>query len=367
MRIAVVTLHRVYNYGSALQAYATQQVLEEMGHDVYIIDYVTPQRTKKKIFFKPSADQSVKGIKNVLYRVAKIGSLLLKEKTFGSFVKKHLNLTSKYITTEDLEKKPPVADVYITGSDQVWNSTYNEGIDRGFFLDFIPEECKRIAFVASFGKTELDADEIDETKKYIQRYKGLSVREDSAKQILQGLGREDVVQLIDPTLQISKEGWRKIASPRLIKEKYLVLMLLYNEDNHATEYARKIADQKGLKLVKISWELKCPEQVDILMTHRTPEDFLSLFYYADFVVTNSFHGLAFAINLEKQFIVVPRNEFNSRIESLLRLVGLENRLVADDEKLFVSEQFIEYEHIRKILEYERKRAKEFINTFVGDD
>lgn len=368
MKIAIITLHRVYNYGSALQAYATQKVFKKTGNEVVIIDYITPQRTKKKIFFGSSAIKNKSGIKRIVYRFAKLGSLFLKEKTFGKFVRKMLNLSKRYITVEDLEKETPLADLYVTGSDQTWNSQYNEGVDRGFFLDFVPANAKRIAFVASFGKERLDDGEIALTQGYIQKYHALSVREDSAKKILHDLGRSDAVHLIDPTLQIKKEEWLKIASKRLIKERYLILMLLYNEDNHATEYARKIADEKGLKLVKLSWEFKRPKDIDKLMTHRSPSDFLSLFYYADFVVTNSFHGLAFSINFEKEFIVVPRSEFNSRIESLLRLCGLENRLVdKEDKALQASGAEIDYTPVSLILEGERGRAREFIKSVTNKE
>ncbi|MBR2924111.1 MAG: polysaccharide pyruvyl transferase family protein [Clostridia bacterium] len=356
MKIAIVTLHRVYNYGSALQAYATQKVFENRGYSTRIIDYITPQRTKWKLFWGKGA----KNQSGIAYRIAKVGSFFLKEKTFGHFVRTKLNLTKKYITVEDLEKDIPKADVYVTGSDQTWNSQYNEGIDRGFFLDFLPENTRRIAFVASFGKTKLDVNEVSETKRLLSRYEKISVREDSAVHIVSGLGLQAPVQLIDPTLMLEKSEWVAIASPRLVKEPYLILMLLYNEDNHATEYARKIADEKGLKLVKVSWETKKPFIVDQLFTHRSPSDFLSLFYYADFVVTNSFHGLAFSINFEKQFIMVPRNEYNSRIESLLRLTGLDNRLVSEETQLCVINERIEYQPVREQLLIERKRAEEFI-------
>ena len=364
MKVAIVTLHRVYNYGSALQAYATQRIFEKMGHDVLVIDYITPQRTLLKIFAAPSADDNANGASAIAYRVAKIGSLILKQKTFGRFIKTNLHLTQKYITADDLTKDPPKADLYVTGSDQTWNSTYNEGVDRGFFLDFLPEDSRRIAFVASFGKAELDDDEIELTRKYIQRYEGVSVREDSAKKILCRLGRNDAVQLIDPTLQISSDEWLNLASRRLIQERYLVLMLLYNEDNHATEYARKIADEQGLKLVKISWDLKKPPMVDRLLTHRSPADFLSLFYYADFVVTNSFHGLAFSIILEKQFIVVPRNEFNTRIESLLTLTGLQKRMIGQENQLDECKNQINYVPIKEVLEKERERAVNFMERHL---
>ena len=217
--------------------------------------------------------------------------------------------------------------------------------------------------MASFGKSHLNDKEVAETKPLIAEYKKLSVREDSALDVLHQLGRDDGVQLIDPTLQLTKDEWLRLASPRLVKQPYLILMLLYNEDNHATEYARKIADKKGLKLIKISWEMKKPPMVDRLFTHRSPADFLSLFANADFVVTNSFHGLAFSINLERDFVVVPRNEFNSRIESLLTLTDLQERLVStENAALAESEKPIDYGNVNTRLAEERQKAKEYIES-----
>lgn len=361
MKIAVITLHRVYNYGSALQAYATQKVIEKLGHEVEIIDYITSQRTLKKIFFKINEDKKY----NVLYYIMKVFSLLLKEMTFGRFIKKNLNLTKKYITIEDLLNDPPKADIYITGSDQTWNSDYNEGIDRGFFLDFVSNKSKRISFVSSFGKDHLSDLEIEETKKYLSKYSAISVREDAAVKIVEDLKIKGAVQLIDPTLQLKKEEWLNIASKRLVKKNYLILMLLYNEDNGATEYARKIADEKNLELVKISWEMRKPKLVDKLFTHRNPADFISLFAYADFVVTNSFHGLAFSLNLHKQFIVIPRKEYNSRITSLLELVNLNERLICDEKELFnVTKKIIDYEYVEEKLCFERKKANDFMKKYI---
>lgn len=367
MKVAIITLHRVYNYGSALQAYATQKVFENFGCETQIIDYITPERTKFKIFFGGLLSSN-NLFKNILYRFFKLFSMLLKELTFGRFVKSKLNLTKRYITVKDLEKDPPKADIYVTGSDQTWNSDYNNGVDRGFFLDFIPQNNKRIAYVASFGKDSLDCSEINETTKYLSRYDKISVREDSAIIILDNLGYKGAIQLIDPTLQITKEDWLQLSSKRLVKEKYLILMLLYNEDNNATEYARKIADEKNLKLVKISWEMFKPRMVDKLFTHRSPADFISLFYHADFVVTNSFHGLAFSINLEKQFAIVPRNEYNSRIDSLLRLCKLTERKISCYENVKeVCKTEIEYDKVKPILEVEREKAKKFIKDEVWGD
>ena len=159
MKVVIVTLHRVYNYGSALQAYATQKIFDKAGFETEIVDYITPQRTKKQIM-KNAAAGSNAGMSSVAYKFFKRFSVMLKEMTFGRFVEKKLHLTKQYITAEDLEKDPPQADIYVTGSDQTWNSQYNEGVDRGFFLAFAPKGKMKISFVSSFGKEHLNEGEV---------------------------------------------------------------------------------------------------------------------------------------------------------------------------------------------------------------
>jgi len=354
MKISVITLHRVFNFGSVLQAYATQMLFEKLGHETEIIDYIPKSWQTKNLLFGGFKKAS---LKKKFYMIFRAFSVLLKQKTIWGFLKRNVKLTKKYLSYDELCKNPPQADVYCTGSDQIWNSTYCKG-DPSFYLQFGKPETKRIAYAASFGKTELDGDESETVKKYLSQYASLTLREDSAVKIVEKLGFEGT-NVIDPTLQIEASHWRSVMSKRLIKEKYLILMLLYNEDNGATELARRIADEKGLKLVKISWEFSKPPLVDKLMTHRTPEDFLSLFNHAEFVVTNSFHGLAFSINLNKQFVVVKRNEFNSRIESLLRLTSLEDRLVDSDFDMGVIDKKIDYARVNDVLEKERKRTYDY--------
>ncbi len=357
MKIAVITLHRVFNYGSILQTYATQKILEKLGNEVEIIDYITEQRTNKRLFFSVPEKLKNSFIKKYVFLFFRSISIIIRKYTFGSFMKKYINLTKeKYISIKDLKENPPKANVYIVGSDQVWNSKYNEGIDEGFFLRFV-SNVPKISFSSSFGKKKLDDWEIEKTQKYLSEFKNLSVREDSAVKIIENLGM-NAECIIDPTLQLTKSDWEKLASNRLIKDKYILLMLLYGEDNGATEYARKLADQKGMKLVKISWETKKPTDIDILMTHRSPQDFLSLFLNAECIVTNSFHGLAFSINLNKEFMIFPRNEFNSRIENLLQLTGLTNRMIVDKNKFEF--ESINYEKVNKIIDKERIKAENFL-------
>lgn len=362
MKAAIITLHRVFNYGSVLQAYATQEVFRSFGCETEIIDYITEQRTNKRLFLSlPLNIQNKNWIYKIVYMFLRGISILLKKKTFWGFLKKNVHLSNrKYISVADLEKNAPIADIYIAGSDQIWNSVYNEGIDRGFFLDFVHGK-KKAAFASSFGKSELDNWETVPIRKYLADFSAISVREAQAVNIIKRLGL-DASCVLDPTLLLKREQWLRLASKPLMAEPYLLLMLLYNEDNGATEYAKKTADEKKLKLVKLSWELKRPPMVDVLMTHRSPEDFLSLFAYADFIVTNSYHGLAFSINLNKQFVVFPRNEYNSRIESLLETTRLFKRMITDNE--WKSLQYIDYDSVNSILDRERKHTFCFVKKIL---
>ena len=363
-KISVITMHRIYNYGSVLQSYATQKIFEDKGFECEIVDYISPHRAKKPLFLDYPPKLEGKKLKKIFYYAAKFPSFILKDITFGGFIKNNLHLTKQqYITNEDILKNPPVADIYVSGSDQVWNSKYNHGVDKSYYLNYAPDKAKKYAFVSSFGKTELGKEEVDQIKPMLSDYTGITVREDSAVKILADMGIDSEC-LIDPTLQVDKEHWKSKASKRLVKENYLLLFLLYNEDNGATEYAEKIAKEKGLKLVKLSWELKKPHGVDRLFTHRKPQDFLSLFHYADFIVTNSFHGTAFSINLNKQFVFVPRSEFNGRIESLLRLFNLNNRKVTSIEQTDICREEIDYVPVNIKLLDERKRADIFLSTLV---
>ena len=361
-KIAIITLHKVYNFGSVLQTYATQKIFEKHECDPVIIDYRRHQDKLRNRIFDMNWDNATSiadYLKKVLYMMLRFGSILCKEVTIGRFIRKNCSLTKKYNSFDELKEKPPIAEYYVTGSDQTWNSKYNNGIDPSYFLEFT-DNPRKIAFSASIGKEKYDEEEAEITKNYLRNYKHISVREESALRLLRSIGIDNVACILDPTMQLSKDEWLPISSKRIVKEKYLLLMLLYNEDNDATKIAREIADEKGLTLVKISWELKKPMMVDKLMTHRTPEDFISLFYYADYVVTNSFHGLCFTINFGKQFVAIKRNEFNTRLECLLETFNISDRMVSVENYKEICNQEIDYKPINDILFEKRRCADDFL-------
>ena len=236
-KIDIITLHRIVNYGSVLQAYATQKVFEEKGLDVEFIDYY-PERMHLLGMLKRIKNKNEKFKKNVILRnIARIvmfPSYIQRFYTFKTFIKKRLNLSKMiYKTEEDFNNNLPIADYFCTGSDQVWNTGWNEKIDHPFFLDFDTNGKKCFSYAASFGKSKLEDWEKEETKKLLSKYDDISLRELSGVEIVEGLGIKNAINVVDPTLLLTGDEWSELASDKYKDKKFIfVYNLNRNRKNH---------------------------------------------------------------------------------------------------------------------------------------
>lgn len=360
MKVAIITIHRVLNYGTVLQAFATQELVRNLGYEVKIIDYVTEVRKLKDVFMWHPEHYKNSPLKKALFIASRLPANILKYITFKAFIDKNYDLTEeKYYSISDLKNNPPNADVYLVGSDQVWNSKYNQMVDRGFFLDFGDSSTKRISFASSFGVSKLDNSEFDVTKSLLSKFNRISVREDAGINIVEKMGYQAEL-VLDPTLMLDKEMWMNYIKEKQIRKKYVLLFLIYNEDNGATEYARKIADEKGIEVVQLYWKPIKRAGVDRIAIYKSPFEFLRYIRDAEYIVTNSFHGTAFALNFNKQFITVARSEFNSRLESILRLCDLENRFINNNFNITEVLDQIDYSKVNNILDYQRSKSKQYL-------
>ena len=368
MKIDVITFHNVNNYGSVLQTYATQWIFEKFGYDVEIIDYCRRDQIDYKSQIKNSLEKSSFWKKNIVtklvYSIIKSPSYRKQSKNFTSFLAQYIHLSKdKYYSIDDLLSNPPRADVYCTGSDQMWNSYYNAGIERAYYLDFV-EGHKKIAFSTSIGLTEFPSDEVATITKLLEKYYAISVREKSGQKLLSSIGINNVTHVLDPTLMLTKENWQDIASPRLIKRPYVLIYQL-NPNKKFDEFAANLARKKGLKLVRIN------NLYDHIMKNGKPffipkvEEYLSLFMYADYIVTDSFHGTAFCLNLQKQFFVFYPPKFSTRLDSIVTLTGLKNRIVEDNNYLKLMKGKIDYSEVSPILEEERSKTIDFIKMALN--
>lgn len=367
MKISLITLHNIKNYGSALQTYATQKILKTFVEEVEIINYYR-KNTLEDDLVKNRINKSKVFSKNCLTKM--VGKILIENslkkqcEVFNTFLKKYINMTKKYTSYEELKNDYPKADIYCTGSDQVWNSDWNEGIDKAFFLDFVPKDKKRISYASSFGKNKLDDFEIEETKKMLQNYYAISVREDKAVKIINDLGIKNVEQVIDPTLMLTGEEWKELTQDIKYKGKYILVYQLNTNNKKFDEYVKNLSKNKKMPVIRISNVIYQKVKYGKFIYCPKIEEFLSYFANAEYIVTDSFHGTGFSINFNKKFVCIFPEKFSSRLQSILNLTGLEERRVTDFQNFDLVSKEIDYSKVNGIIQKEREKAKSFLSKAI---
>lgn len=355
MDIKVITRHAPSNYGSLLQAIATQDVLRRMGHTCQIIDYVRGDEQGLKgvltaLKHKALWDNNV--IKRVLYIMVRYPLDKLAELNFKRMRSHVLSLTSRCSTKEELETLK--ADVFMTGSDQVWGSTACGTFDSAYFLTFV-KNGKKIAYAASFGETSFSDEIKREYKEMLKKYDAITVREDVAVEMLQCWGIGCSGQVLDPTLLLSGKDWDQYVSG-MIEKKYVLVYQIHN-DEVLNDYAKRFAKHVKMPLLRVSPSLHQIVRGGKLEYLPRIGRFLSLIKNCTFMVTDSFHGTAFALNYNRQFIeVLPNNKTTSRNLSLLRMTGLEDRIITNYQDFSIAQTPIDYPRVNGIIEKERKKS-----------
>ena len=334
--VAVVTLHNSPNYGSCLQTYATQKVLASVGASPTIVDYyradaipanetdraLNGQVAKKMPIFK------IPGVK-ALARIPVSRMVKRRAAPLNAFRHSKLNLTPRpYYSIDKLEQDPPKADIYCTGSDQVWNSLWNKGFEKAFYLTFAPEGAKRIAYAASIGKSKLDDWEIEPMREELLKYSHISVREAEAADLLDSIGVHGAVPVIDPTLMLTQDDWAELHSDDVPKEPFILIYQL-NQNHEFDEYAKRLSEKLGLPLYRIAYGVNERRAGVHTIVCPTVEQFVSLFMSAEYVVTDSFHGTAFSMNLSKKFVSISPGRFSGRIMNLLEMTGETGQYLQD--------------------------------------
>lgn len=351
---AVITLHQVDNYGTQLQALATQEKLREYFDDVVFIDYRRPNTYGIGLL-----DSFAKG--NPVRAVAIAPTLLKWRTVFGGFRRKCLNLTERtYLKDADFEGFEDIADVYVVGSDQVWNSGWNRGVIPAFYLDFAPGDKPRFAYASSFGRSSIEATEVEATRAYIERFDEITVREESGIGILRNqYGYDRVERIVDPTLAMPPSFWRSYETICPVKGDYI---LIYNLNRSAEfdRYAEKLSRKTGLPLYRFCTRydqvLRCGKSLVI------PEvlEFITLVDHARLVLTDSFHATAFSINMGTEPVCIYPDAYSGRISEFLKFVGSEQRHVRDMDDLDVVDRHIDFEAVEGILARERCRADAYV-------
>lgn len=332
MKIALITIHRTVNYGAVLQAYATKEVLSQYG-EVSMIDYDNRFLAHHidLLRFEPTVHGALKLAHDLLrlpYRISAIAK-------FRHFIHMNFNLTPRLTAEELMDGKAGVFDVYVCGSDQIWNPeivSADKTIDPIFFLAFAPKEAKKLSYASSIGHHHYTDEEKRQVKELLKDFAMITTREsDGVKKLSEILPGKEIHHVLDPTLLLSKEEWLKALDIKLKepKEKYILVysvprtMLI----RKAVEYYSK---KLGLKVVAIDQMLFPLTKVDKHVRTAGPKEFVQLFANAEFVITDSFHGTCFAVNFGKPFVSVSPGKSANRIENLLALIEMPERLIQSE-------------------------------------
>ncbi|MBQ7252767.1 MAG: polysaccharide pyruvyl transferase family protein [Kiritimatiellae bacterium] len=277
-------------------------------------------------------------------------------------------MSRPYLSPDALSADPPAADVYCTGSDQVWNSGTNGFVEGPFYLDFAPPGKPRIAFSASFGRPRLPAEEMDEIRPRLRGYAGIGVRESSGVSVLKALGVRECACTLDPTLALPPDKWRELAArgemPGL-PQRY-ILVYQFNKDPLIDDIADRLAAETGFKVVKIFFfRHGKPRQSQIKVLAPEVESFLWLVQHASFVVTNSFHALAFSSVFRKRFAAVYPKDYGVRLDDYLELVGLKSRhFIPGESGLADVLSDIDYDRVDGILREKRTETLAYVEKML---
>lgn len=365
MKIGIVTYWKSYsNYGEQLQSFALQEYLRSMGHEPFLIRYDyeadTIYGTKPlpvRLLRACNPKRLAGYFKSRSMNKKRIQEGNAHPRGFESFREKHISMSRVYSSIDALRNDPPEADLYITGSDQVWNTfggklSEMEHRYHAFFLDFGKEDVKRISYAASWGRESVPEDEEKLIRGLIPKLDAVSVREKTGIDLCSRLGREDACLALDPVLLLDAQAYRKLYredGAGKCGKKYLFFYYLNNGADFDRKKVFEWAGKKGLEVVYVTddWH------EDLERTFPDIPGWLELIDDAEYVVTNSYHCGIFSILFGKKFGIIRRKGahagMNSRLETLFGLCGIKPRFID-------AEDFDILEHPAELTDLEKLKA-----------
>ena len=359
-RVAILTMHRVMNVGSMLQAYALQQAVSNQGFSCEIVDYHYP--SVYHVMYSIGVETPLAGrgmLRQILkrfglFRLAKSARFWLNELRQRQEIMRQsdfLRCTHGRYSRQSIAKTLPRYDIYLTGSDQVWNPRYIHD-DLNFFWSFTPEDAIRISYAASFGTKSVPDKYSEMYGRQLRRYRAISVREGSGVSVVKDLAGRDAACVLDPTFLPADEDWSLFSDGALPVEAdrpyvfFYLLNYVFDPYPYAYEFARRISRELGIRVVMtfggggISVP-QCTADIVLLSRFVGPREFIALIRGAKAVVSNSFHGVALSANFHKNFLAIlnPNRSNDDRVRDFLARTDLRQRGVELSDLKLMSNPF----------------------------
>lgn len=343
-KVATITFGYSQNLGALLQAYALQRYIKELGYETKLIKF-------KEFDNRPF--ETVKGILDALSDIVFFFDCKKKIRKINEFRNDYLQFTNKlYQSTEDMKELNDEFDVFVAGSDQIWN--VHKGIIDEFFLSFVSSKKRKVAYSASFGLSSLPEQYVDGVKRGLERFDNISIREDSGVRIAQDLTGIKYELTLDPVFLIPKHEWELLCKERIIQQKYIFV------------YPTQITELLVNTVKKAKKEMNCKvyslfsfRGVDKVVKDADPIDFINYVRNADLIIGSSFHATAFSLIYEKNLRVIPHSTTGSRVVDLLKELGLDKKCVIGN---LADAEFstIDYSDVKERLSSRIEKSKEYL-------
>ena len=352
-KVLLLTLHsQNNNFGSVLQASSLYNYLENKGVETTILNY--------QPYYSNGALSPKLFIKKMIVNTMFLPHFIKRTKNFNKILKSE-KLTKKYTKFEELHDVEKDYDIVMIGSDQVWNPTYLCGQDPAYYLDFVKDK-KKVSYAASVGTQDLSQKQLKELVNKIQKFSDVSVRENISAEQLKSVGREDATYVLDPVFLFDKPYYSRLQE-KTNREGYILAYIIH-KDPLISEIVDKAAKMLNKKVIQVGgFASKC--NYDEFMRDIGPCEFLDLVDNADFVVTNSFHGLAFSHIYHKQFAAVMPHGNELRLKNIIETAGTGDHVVEcaeDFDKCLIP---IDYEEVDKRINAMREQSYKYLDKVLG--
>lgn len=377
-KIAILTIQKVKNYGAVLQMYSLQKFLSDSGMTSRIVDLV---RIDKKTSLLEEKSKLLAWLYTIIlklndlrhylinlfhFRDIRLKRLTSANKFFDDFNESYLKFTNK-MHVSDLHDLNETFDIFISGSDQVWNTTFEFDISP-YLLGFVNKDNKRVALSPSLGIDFINNEYIKDFKNNLNRFDSLSIREKIGKNVISKFIAKEIEVLFDPVFLYSKDEWNENFNleDAIHKEPYVLCYSLGAADDVVLQIANRLSKKYDCQIIKIGRhrnDLYHPDNI-LIDWNVGPIEFLNLIYNSKSVITNSFHGTAISINFNKEFYSVlnKSNKRNTRIVNILESLKLTDRINYSASEYNTGN--IDYTSVNSRLVKERNKLRTYIKKSV---
>ena len=364
MKTITITFHHTTNYGATFQTYALHSYIRSLGHENQVVETSAISSYYNKcedINFRSFLICAYINFFKFIRR--KAGLKLIND--FKRFKNENINFTKCYNSYAELKNDDIDADCLITGSDQVWNMHTTPEYVKARFLDFGREDATRFSYAASIRVMDYSEKQKEYVKNQLSKFKGISVREESANNYLKGFINKQIETIIDPVFLKSRGEWESISSPaRLQKEKDILCYQVVNNDR-MQEVVNELSRRTGCKVISICCDSIKWIKSDYTFFDVSPQELLGFYKNAEMVVTTSFHGTALSLIYNKPVYSLIKGYSANRIVDLMNMCGLDDFVIDKDSEI-PNLDTINWNEVNLLLENKIKEAKDFLNRMLNE-